>query len=106
MARPARTTAIRFLDDVLEKLPFKAEVIQTDNGAKFGSRDRSRVRKRPPKAEREALLGLRDVLQGDRETAEVCPGLHQDLRPGVEPSLATKGSNRRLLGGHLDVRQQ
>ena len=30
-------SAIRFLDYVLEKLPFKAEVIQTDNGAEFGS---------------------------------------------------------------------
>jgi transposase InsO family protein len=30
--------AIRFLDYVLEKLPFKVEVIQTDNGAEFGSR--------------------------------------------------------------------
>jgi transposase InsO family protein len=28
-------TAIRFLDYVLEKLPLKAEVIQTDNGAEF-----------------------------------------------------------------------
>jgi len=33
-----QTTAIRFLDYVLEKLPFKVEVIQTDNGAEFGSR--------------------------------------------------------------------
>jgi transposase InsO family protein len=32
-----QTTAIRFLDDVLEKLPFKVEVIQTDHGAEFGS---------------------------------------------------------------------
>jgi transposase InsO family protein len=31
-------SAIRFLDYVLEKLPFKVEVIQTDNGAEFGSR--------------------------------------------------------------------
>jgi len=30
-------TAIRFLDYVLEKLPFKVEVIQTDHGAEFGS---------------------------------------------------------------------
>jgi transposase InsO family protein len=30
-------TAIRFLDYVLEKLPFKVEVIQTDNGVEFGS---------------------------------------------------------------------
>ena len=30
-------TAIRFLDYVLEKLPFKVEVIQTDNGTEFGS---------------------------------------------------------------------
>jgi transposase InsO family protein len=29
--------AIRFLDYVLEKLPFQVEVIQTDNGAEFGS---------------------------------------------------------------------
>ncbi len=28
---------VRFLDYVLEKLPFKVEVIQTDNGAEFGS---------------------------------------------------------------------
>jgi transposase len=33
-----QTTAIRFLDYVLEKLPFKVEVIQTDHGAEFGSR--------------------------------------------------------------------
>jgi hypothetical protein len=32
-----QTTAIRFLDYVLEKLPFKVEVIQTDHGAEFGS---------------------------------------------------------------------
>jgi transposase InsO family protein len=32
-----QTMAIRFLDYVLEKLPFKVEVIQTDNGAEFGS---------------------------------------------------------------------
>jgi transposase len=30
-------SAIRFLDYVLEKLPFQVEVIQTDHGAKFGS---------------------------------------------------------------------
>ncbi len=30
--------AIRFLDFMLEKLPFKVEVIQTDNGAEFGPR--------------------------------------------------------------------
>jgi transposase InsO family protein len=30
-------TAIQFVDYVLEKLPFKVEVIQTDNGAEFGS---------------------------------------------------------------------
>jgi transposase InsO family protein len=30
-------SAIRFLDYVLEKLPFKVEVIQTDNGGEFGS---------------------------------------------------------------------
>ena len=28
-------TVIRFVDYVLEKLPFKVEVIQTDNGAEF-----------------------------------------------------------------------
>ena len=32
-----QTTAIRFLDYVLEKLPFHVEVIQTDNGAEFQS---------------------------------------------------------------------
>jgi transposase InsO family protein len=30
-------SAIRFLDYVLEKLPFTVQVIQTDNGAEFGS---------------------------------------------------------------------
>jgi transposase InsO family protein len=30
-------TAIQFLDDVLERLPFRVEVIQTDNGVEFGS---------------------------------------------------------------------
>jgi len=30
-------SAIRFLDYVLETLPFKVEVIQTDHGAEFGS---------------------------------------------------------------------
>jgi transposase InsO family protein len=29
--------AIQFVDYVLQKLPFKVEVIQTDNGAEFGS---------------------------------------------------------------------
>jgi transposase InsO family protein len=33
-----QTTAIRFVDYVLEKLPFSVEVIQTDNGAEFQSR--------------------------------------------------------------------
>ena len=33
-----QTTAIRFVDYVLEKLPFGVEVIQTDNGSEFGSR--------------------------------------------------------------------
>jgi transposase InsO family protein len=32
-----QTTAIRFVDYVLEKLPFGVEVIQTDNGTEFGS---------------------------------------------------------------------
>ncbi|HEY3209004.1 MAG TPA: integrase core domain-containing protein [Actinomycetota bacterium] len=32
-----QTTGIQFLDYVLEKLPFKVEVIQTDHGAEFGS---------------------------------------------------------------------
>jgi hypothetical protein len=36
--RLSQDHAIRFLDHVLEKLPFKVEVIQTDNGAEFGSR--------------------------------------------------------------------
>jgi transposase InsO family protein len=30
-------TAIQFLDDVLERLPFRVEVIQTDNGPEFGA---------------------------------------------------------------------
>ena len=30
-------TAIQFLDYVLERLPFRVEVIQTDNGPEFGS---------------------------------------------------------------------
>jgi transposase InsO family protein len=30
-------TASQFLDDVLERLPFRVEVIQTDNGPEFGS---------------------------------------------------------------------
>lgn len=32
-----QVTSIRFLDYVLEKLPFRVEVIQTDNGAEFQS---------------------------------------------------------------------
>jgi transposase InsO family protein len=32
-----QTTAIQFLDYVLERLPFRVEVIQTDNGAEFQS---------------------------------------------------------------------
>ena len=32
-----QTTAIRFVDYVVEKLPFAVEVIQTDNGPEFGS---------------------------------------------------------------------
>ena len=32
-----QTTAIRFVDYVLERLPFRVEVIQTDNGAEFQS---------------------------------------------------------------------
>jgi hypothetical protein len=30
-------TAIQFLDYLLERLPFRVEVIQTDNGVEFGS---------------------------------------------------------------------
>ena len=30
-------TAIQFLDYVLERLPFRVEVIQTDNGVEFGA---------------------------------------------------------------------
>jgi transposase InsO family protein len=30
-------TAIQFLDDVLSRLPFRVEVIQTDNGVEFGA---------------------------------------------------------------------
>ena len=33
-----QTTAIRFLDDVLRRLPFRVQVVQTDNGAEFQSR--------------------------------------------------------------------
>ena len=32
-----RQTAIQFLDYVLERLPFRVEVIQTDNGVEFGA---------------------------------------------------------------------
>lgn len=32
-----QVTSIQFLDYVLEKLPFRVEVIQTDNGAEFQS---------------------------------------------------------------------
>ena len=35
--RATQTTAIRFVDEVLQKLPFRVEVIQTDNGAEFQS---------------------------------------------------------------------
>jgi len=31
-------TAVQFLDHVLEKLPFRVEQIQTDNGAEFSRR--------------------------------------------------------------------
>ena len=30
-------TAIQFLDDLLERLPFRVEVLQTDNGVEFGA---------------------------------------------------------------------
>jgi hypothetical protein len=30
-------TAIQFLDYLLERLPFRVEVIQTDNGPEFGA---------------------------------------------------------------------
>jgi transposase InsO family protein len=35
--RATQRTAIRFVDEVLEKLPFRVEIIQTDNGAEFQS---------------------------------------------------------------------
>lgn len=35
--RANQKTAIQFIDYVLEKLPFKVEVVQTDNGAEFAS---------------------------------------------------------------------
>ena len=33
-----QTTAIRFIDEVLRRLPFRVLVVQTDNGAEFQSR--------------------------------------------------------------------
>ena len=33
-----QSTAIRFIDEVLRRLPFRVHVIQTDNGAEFQSR--------------------------------------------------------------------
>jgi transposase InsO family protein len=33
-----QTTAIRFIDEVVRRLPFRVQVVQTDNGAKFQSR--------------------------------------------------------------------
>jgi transposase InsO family protein len=33
-----QTTAIRFIDEVLRRLPFRVHVVQTDNGAEFQSR--------------------------------------------------------------------
>src|SRR5687768_611464 len=57
-------TAIQFVDYVLEKLPFKVEVIHTDHGAEFGSQFHYHVLDRgighiyikpaTPKTEREA----------------------------------------------------
>jgi transposase InsO family protein len=38
-----QVTSIRFLDYVLEKLPFRVEVIQTDNGAEFQSQLRYHI---------------------------------------------------------------
>ena len=35
--RADQRTAVRFVDEVLQKLPFRVEVIQTDNGAEFQS---------------------------------------------------------------------
>ncbi len=36
--RNTQASAIQFIDYVFEKLPFRVEVVQTDNGAEFGSR--------------------------------------------------------------------
>jgi transposase InsO family protein len=33
-----QTTAIRFIDEVLRRLPFRVHIVQTDNGAEFQSR--------------------------------------------------------------------
>ena len=33
-----QATAIRFMDDVFTRLPFRVQVVQTDNGAEFQSR--------------------------------------------------------------------
>jgi len=33
-----RDTAIRFIDEVLRRLPFRVLVVQADNGAQFQSR--------------------------------------------------------------------
>lgn len=33
-----QSTAIRFIDEVLRRLPFRVHVVQTDNGAEFQSR--------------------------------------------------------------------
>ena len=35
--RATRRTAIQFIDDVVRRLPFRVQVVQTDNGAEFQS---------------------------------------------------------------------
>jgi transposase len=64
--------AIQFVDYVLEKLPFKVEVIQTDHGAEFGSQfhyhvlDRGRCGDRRHRTVQRSASGVGELLQLQR----------------------------------------
>ena len=81
-------TAIQFVDYVLEKLPFKVEVIQTDNGAEGGIKWWS---------QHLVMEVLRDGCSG------ASAGSSRDARPHVVAWAAVDGASRGsgpVLGGN------
>ena len=80
--------AIRFVDEVIRRLPFRILVVQTDNGAEFQSRLplAPRVARYPPR-----LYQAQDAALLERQGGTVSP----DRRPGVLPAPRPGRHHRR-----------